>query len=68
MTDARTGKSPRSTSGSRAWRSQKGVVMVEYVLLVTFVAIPAVLGITAGAGFLVQSYAAQRTQILQSVP
>ncbi len=42
--------------------------MVEYALLVSFVAIPTVIGVSAGAVLLTQNYVAQRTTILTPTP
>ena len=46
----------------------RGAVMVEYALLVSFVAIPTVIGVSAGAVLLTQNYVAQRTGILTATP
>ncbi len=46
----------------------RGAVMVEYALLVSFVAIPTVIGVSAGAVLLTQNYVAQRTTILTPTP
>ena len=43
-------------------------MIVEYTFLVTFVAIPTVFGLTAGAVKLVQSYGAQKARILEASP
>ena len=43
-------------------------MLVEYTLLLTFVAIPTVFGLTAGAVKLVQSYGEQKARILDTSP
>ena len=61
------GPSPRRSS-RLLLRDRRAAVLVEYTLLVTFVAIPTVFGLTAGAVKLVQSYGEQRARILETSP
>jgi hypothetical protein len=57
------GKNSRS-----ARRATRGAVLVEYALILTFVAMPAVLGTFAGAVLLTKNYTDQRTRILLPYP
>jgi Flp pilus assembly pilin Flp len=56
-------KNPRS-----ARRARMGAVMVEYALIVAFVAVPTVIGVGLGGVELTKSYTAQRTRILLPFP
>ena len=61
-TTTRQGK-PRPAGWGR-----RGVVAVEYVFLVAFVAIPAVLGIGFGGWMLLTSYTTQKFLVLAPFP
>jgi hypothetical protein len=47
---------------------QRGAVMVEYAFLLVAVAIPAMVGISAGGVGMLKKFQATRSQILQTVP
>lgn len=49
-------------------RNRRGAVMVEYALVLAFVAAPAMTGIFAAGGMMLQNYLAFRTHIVSSVP
>lgn len=55
-------KSPRRTPRSRA------AVLVEYALLLTFVAVPTMAGVAAGGKAMLSSYQRSRAQILSPMP
>jgi hypothetical protein len=55
-------KSPRRTPRSRA------AVLVEYALLLTFVAVPTMAGVTLGGQRMLTSYQRSRAQILSPMP
>lgn len=58
------------TSLSRARRAarSRGVAMVEYAFLLTFVAVPAILGFTAGGLAMYRGYVRVREHILLPTP
>ena len=61
------------TNGKRvarksAWRDTRGAVMVEYALLLTFVAVPTVVGLTAAGVSLLKGYIAERNHLLFPTP
>ena len=47
---------------------RRAAVLVEYALLLTFVAIPTMMGITAGGLTMLASYRASRAQIQAPTP
>jgi len=49
-------------------RAQRGAVVVEYALLVAFVAVPTVMGIGVGGLKLLGSYQTQKQLVLQAYP
>ena len=49
-------------------RRHRGAVMVEYALLLTFFAVPAIAGITAGGVQMLAQYRAARAEILNPLP
>jgi Flp pilus assembly pilin Flp len=66
-------KTTNRTNGKRlarksAWRDTRGAVMVEYAFLLTFVAIPTVVGLTAAGVNLLQGYVSERNAILMPTP
>ena len=52
---------------SRIWKS-RGAVLVEYALLLTFFAIPAIAGITAGGALMLDQYRTARAEIMNPLP
>jgi Flp pilus assembly pilin Flp len=64
----KTRKEVASKSRKSAWRDSRGAVMVEYALLLTFVAIPTVAGLTAGGVVLYNGYVAERDRLLMPTP
>jgi Flp pilus assembly pilin Flp len=68
-----TMKTRNMTKGKRAarksaWRDTRGAVMVEYALLLTFVAVPTVVGLTAAGVTLLKNYITQRNHLLYPTP
>jgi hypothetical protein len=57
-------RNPRMTTLNR----RRAAVLVEYALLLTFVAVPTMLGITTGGIRMLASYRASRAQILAPTP
>lgn len=51
-----------------AWRDTRGAVMVEYALLLTFVAVPTVVGLTAAGVSLLSGYIKERNHLLYPTP
>jgi Flp pilus assembly pilin Flp len=51
-----------------AWRDTRGAVMVEYALLLTFVAIPSVIGLSIAGVQLLKGYIAERDHLLYPTP
>jgi len=51
-----------------AWRDTRGAVMVEYALLLTFVAVPTVIGLTVAGISLLNGYKTQRNHLLYPTP
>lgn len=51
-----------------AARRSRGAVMVEYALLLTFVAVPTVVGLTAAGVQLLHGYIAERDHLLYPTP
>jgi len=51
-----------------AWRDTRGAVMVEYALLLTFVAVPTVVGLTAAGVNLLNGYIDIRDHLLWPTP
>ena len=51
-----------------AWRDSRGAVMVEYALLLTFVAVPTVVGLTASGVQLLSGYVRLRNTLLSFTP
>lgn len=51
-----------------ARRRARGAVMVEYALLLTFVAVPTVIGLTAGGVTLLNGYITERNRLLFPTP
>ena len=49
-------------------RGRRGAVMVEYALVLAFVAAPAMAGIFAAGGKMLTNYPTMRTHIVSSVP
>jgi Flp pilus assembly pilin Flp len=47
---------------------RRGAVLVEYALLLTFFAIPVMLGITAAGAKMLQNYTETRSHILRPLP
>jgi hypothetical protein len=47
---------------------QRGAVIVEYALLLTFVAIPTVMGIVAGGVAMLKDYQEARSLLLRTFP
>jgi Flp pilus assembly pilin Flp len=47
---------------------ERGAVLVEYALLITFFAIPVLAGLTAGGARMLASYQKLRTELLQPFP
>ncbi len=58
----------RSSRRKSAWRDTRGAVMVEYALLLTFVAVPTVVGLTAAGVTLLKNYIKQRDHLLYPTP
>ena len=54
-------------TASRIARS-RGAVLVEYALLLTFVAIPTMMGITAGGVKMLADYRSSRTTLMAPIP
>ncbi|HRG95023.1 MAG TPA: hypothetical protein PLR99_02170 [Polyangiaceae bacterium] len=52
------------TTAARA----RGAVLVEYALLLTFVAIPTMMGITAGGVKMLADYRSSRTTLMAPIP
>lgn len=50
------------------WRDTRGAVMVEYALLLTFVAVPTVVGLTAAGVTLLNGYVSIRDHLLWPTP
>ncbi|MEO8878662.1 MAG: hypothetical protein ABI461_23940, partial [Polyangiaceae bacterium] len=46
-----------------AWRDTRGAVMVEYALLLTFVAVPTVIGLSIAGVQLLHGYIAERDHL-----
>jgi hypothetical protein len=46
----------------------RGAVLVEYALLLTFVAIPTMMGITAGGVKMLADYRSSRTTLMAPIP
>ena len=53
---------------TKSRRNARGAVVVEYAFLLVAVAIPTVMGMTAGGLAMLKEYQASRSQILQSTP
>jgi hypothetical protein len=53
---------------NRTARKRRAAVLVEYALLLTFVAIPTMMGIAAGGIRMLQSYRNSRSMILAPTP
>ena len=51
-----------------AWRDSRGAVMVEYAFLLTFIAIPIVIGFTISGANLLAGYVSERNFILRPTP
>jgi len=49
-------------------RNQLGAVVVEYALLVAFVAVPTVVGLTAGGVIMLNGYRTGRDAMLKPTP
>ena len=49
-------------------RRQRGAVLVEYALLLTFVAIPTLIGITLGGVKMLADYRTSRTTLMAPIP
>jgi hypothetical protein len=58
-------KRARTTARTRRAR---GAVLVEYALLLTFVAIPTMMGITAGGVKMLADYRSSRTTLMAPIP
>ena len=62
----------RDANGDRARAKKRfgarGAVLVEYSLVLAFVAVPAVMGIIYGGALMVRDYRIGRDAILQSTP
>ena len=58
----------RAKARVKARRRSIGAVMVEYALLLTFVAIPTVVGLTAAGVILYNAYLAERRHLLYPTP
>lgn len=56
------------TSQRRKRLRQRGAVLVEYTLILAFVAAPAVAGLIGGAVYLSNNYSAQRARYLEPFP
>lgn len=52
----------------KAKAKRRGAVLVEYALLLTAFAIPAMMGITAGGVAMMKDYQAARQQLLMPFP
>jgi len=48
--------------------AQRGAVLVEYALLLTFFAVPVIGGITAGGAIMLKQYRASRAEIMDPFP
>ena len=53
---------------ARLRRNQMGAVVVEYALLVAFVAVPTVAGLTAGGVIMLNGYRTGRDAMLKPTP
>lgn len=51
-----------------ALATSRGAVLVEYALLLTFVAIPTMMGITAGGVKMLADYRSSRTTLMAPIP
>jgi Flp pilus assembly pilin Flp len=58
----------RQSSMSRNRKRQRGAVLVEYALLLTFFALPVMAGFTAAGVALLNNYRQTRATILQPFP
>lgn len=61
-------KSQAAKARQRARRRSIGAVMVEYALLLTFVAVPTVVGFTAAGVTLLSAYINMRNYLLLPTP
>ena len=57
-------------AGSKARRRarRRGAVLVEYALLLTFLAVPTIAGLTYGGVLMLQNYRASRNEMLRPFP
>jgi Flp pilus assembly pilin Flp len=53
---------------SRLSRGSRGAVLVEYAFLLTAVAIPVMIGITAGGVAMLKEYRTARTSLMAPIP
>ncbi len=67
VTERRTDRGAKARLLARARRS-RGAVMVEYALLLTFVAVPTVVGFTAAGVTLLSAYISMRDYLLLPTP
>lgn len=59
----------RSNARARARRARhRGAVLVEYALLLTFLAVPTIAGLTYGGVLMLQNYRASRNEMLRPFP
>jgi Flp pilus assembly pilin Flp len=56
------------TKRKSAWRDSRGAVMVEYAFLLTFIAIPIVIGFTVSGARLLAGYVSERNFVLRPTP
>jgi len=68
LTKTNLTKSGRNARRKSAWRDTRGAVMVEYALLLTFVAVPTIVGFTIAGGKLLTGYVSQRDFLLLPTP
>ena len=61
-------KQPANSRRRSVWRDSRGAVMVEYALLLSFVAVPIVIGLTAGGKVMLTLYKNSRDYTLLPTP
>ena len=57
-----------SKSSARRRARRRGAVLVEYALLLTFLAVPTIAGLTYGGVLMLQNYRASRAEMLRPFP
>ena len=68
MTNRKQLAAKQKSRRKSAWRDSRGAVMVEYALLLTFVAVPTVVGLSIAGAQLLKGYVAERDHLLYPTP